>query len=813
MNDLLQDLKFGARALVRQRGFTAVALATLAIGIGANTAIFSFVNAVLLRPLLYAEPGRIVRVLEKPPGGGTNGISTLNYLDWARENTVFEFIAGQTGGAVTLTGVDEPVRLRGARVSAHYFDVFGVKAALGRTFADGEDQLGKHLVVVLSHSLWQTQFGGARDIVGRTLVLNGEPHTVIGVLPEGGAFDRGSYSQLWRPLAFTPENMTRNFHWFGAVARLKPGVTLEQARAEMDAIGKRIALAYPDIKKGWSVAVDSYAAVLVGDQLRTSLYTLLAAVGMVLLIACANLANLSLARGLAREREVAIRASLGAGRLRLIRQFLTESVLLSLVGGVLGLAAGYGMMRALQVGIPAYSLPREASVTLDWRVLVFTLALAVLTGVACGLFPALQATRPDLSRAMKEGTAGAGTGRSRQGVRTALVVAEVALAFVLLTGAGLLLRTFAQLQKVSTGFDPTNVITAGLPLSEKQFPNVESFHAYLRRITEGIAAVPGVRDVALASAVPLRGWGYGMPFHLADQEMTDRAARRACFFKMVSASYFTTLNIRLLQGRFLSERDVKGAPPVTVINESFAKKYFPKGDAIGKRIMIEEIQFAKTGLGPDIPWEVVGVIADERVDRLDTRDPSVGVYVTHEQSPQLGQSIVVRGAMDPALLQAAIRKAVLAVNKDQTLPDMKTLEQIKVESLGDNRLRTVLLGIFAGVALLLAAIGIYGVVSYGVAQRTREIGIRTALGASPGTILKLVLRGGMTNVTLGLLIGIAGVFGLMQLLSSLLFGVGDRDPVTIGAVAAVLGCVALLACYFPARRAAKVNPIIALRCE
>lgn len=812
MSELYQDLRYGVRTLAKHRGFTVVALATLALGIGANTAIFSFVNAVLLKPLPYADPDRIVRVLERPPGGGTNGISTLNYLDWARENTVFEFIAGQTGGAVTLTGVDEPVRLRGARVSAHYFEVFGVRATLGRTFREGEDQLGQHRVAVLSHTLWQAQFGGARDIVGRSVQLNGEPHTVIGVLPMGGAFERGG-AQIWRPLAFGPENMTRNFHWFSAVARMKPGVTLEQTRAELDAIGKRIALAYPDIKKGWSVAVDSYADTLVGAQLRQRLYVLLGAVAMVLLIGCANLANLSLVRGIAREREVSIRASLGAGRGRLIRQFLTESVLLSLLGGVLGIAVGYGMMRALQLAVPPFSLPREANVALDGRVLLFAFALALITGIVCGLFPALQATRPDLASAMKQGSAGAGTGRARHGVRTALVVAEVAFAFVLLTGAGLLLRTFSALQKVEVGFDITNVITAGLPIAERQFPNAEAFQAYLRQVTESIAAVPGVRDVALTSATPLRGWGYGMPYHIADEGTVDRAGRRACFFKMVTPSYFPTLGIRVIQGRGLSDRDVKGAPPVTVINESFAKRHFPKQNPIGKRIMIEEIKFGQTGLGPDIPWEIVGVIADERVDRLDSREPSVGVYVTTAQSPQTGQALVVRGAMDPALLQQSIRKAVFAVNKDQTLPDMKALTQIKEESLGDNRLLTSLLTIFAAVAGLLAAIGIYGVVSYGVEQRTREIGIRAALGAGPGTILKLILRGGMTHVLLGLLLGVAGVFGLMQLVSSLLFGVGERDPATIALVGLALGGVALLACYIPARRATRVNPIIALRCD
>jgi putative ABC transport system permease protein len=813
VSELLQDLKFAVRSLSKSPGFLTVALSTLAIGIGGNTAIFSFVNGVLLRPLPYPEPERIVRVLEKPPGGGFNGISTLNFLDWQRENTVFQSLAAQTGGGVTLTGVSEPMQLRGSRVGAGFFEVFGIKAALGRTFAPEEDKFGQHRVVLLNHTFWQTQFGGDPHIIGRSIQLNGEPHDVIGVLPEDGAFGRTSAFHVWRPLAFAPENMTRNFHWFGAVARLKPGVTLEQARSQMDAIGKRIATDYPKIKKGWSVAVEPYVNFVVGDQMRRSLYVLLAAVGAVLLIACANLANLSLVRALAREREVAIRASLGAGRGRLIRQFLTESVLLSTVGGAFGLALGFGLMKALMFSIPPFSLPREANVAMDWRVLLFTFALAIITGIVCGLIPALQATRPDLASAMKQGSAGAGTGRNRHGVRTALVVIEVALAFMLLTGAGLMLRTFAQLQNVKLGFDSTNVITSGLPIPDKRYPNAESLTAYLDQLAASIAAVPGVRDVAFSSALPLRGWGYGMPFHRADREVADRASRKSCFFKMVTPSYFRTLGITVIKGRALNEHDIKGAAPVAVINEAMAKKYFPDEDPLGKRIMVEEIIYGKTGLGPDVPWEIVGVIANEQVDRLDAKELSSGMYVSTSQSPQGGQGLVVRGELNPAALQSAIKKAVLAVNKDQTLPDMKSLEQIKHESLGDNRLRSFLLGIFAAIALLLAAIGIYGVVSYGVEQRTREIGIRAALGADAVTILRLILRGGLTTVILGLLIGVAGVFALTSLMSSLLYGVGDRDPITLSSVAGILAAVAIVACYVPARRATKVNPIIALRCE
>lgn len=812
MNEIIQDLRYACRTLLKSRGYTIVALATLAIGIGANTAIFSFVNGVLLRPLPYAEADRIVRVLERPPGGGYNGISTLNYLDWAAQNTVFDYMAAQTGGSVTLTGIDEPVQLRGARVTAHYFDIFRTPMALGRTFAPGEDEPGRSGVAVLSYELWKSQFGADRTIVGRSLLLNGEPCTVIGVLGEGGAFDRGS-AQIWRPLAFTPENRTRNFHWFGAMARLKRGVTLEQARAEMDAIGARIAQDYPDSNKGWGVAVDRYSEIMVGNQLRRSLYVLLAAVGMVLLIACANLANLTLARGLAREREVAIRASLGAGRGRLVRQFLTESVLLSLVGGMLGLAVGYGCMVALKASIPAYSLPKEAIVALDGRVLLFTLAVSVVTGLLCGLVPALQSTRPDLTNSLKQGTLGAGSGRARHRLRNALVVTEVALAFVLLTGAGLLIRSFDAMQKVATGFDATNVVTGSVPTSEKRFKTPESFLAYQQQVIETLAAVPGVRDVALTSAVPMRGWGYGMPFLIADQPFVDRANRKACYFKMITPGYFRTLGIKLIKGRPLDDRDRRGGPPVAVINETMVRKHFPNEDPIGKRILVQEIAFAKTQLGPEIAWEIVGVAADEKVGRLDDKEGSPGMYVSYEQSPQLGQAIIVRAAMEPAVLERSIRSALRKINPDQPLSDFKTLERIKVESLGDNRLRSMLLTIFASVALLLSTIGIYGVVSYSVAQRTREIGIRSALGATAGAIVALVLRGGMALVAAGLLIGGIGVFWLTRLISTLLFGVGERDPATLAAVSAVLALVAFVACYLPARRATKVDPLLALRAE
>jgi putative ABC transport system permease protein len=811
MNGLLRDLQYACRTLAKSPGFTIVSLLTLAIGIGANTAIFSFVDSALLKPLPYADADRIVRVLEKPPGFPRNGIATLNFLDWQSQNTVFAHMAAQSGGPLTLTGFGEPVQLRGARVGASYFNIFGIKAVLGRTFAPDEDQRGKERVAVLSHALWTSQFGADPKLMGRTIDLDGQPYTVVGVLPGGGAYDR-NFNQIWTPLAFEPENMTRNFHWFGSFAKLKPGVTIEKARAQMDTIGARIAQDYPDSNKGWGVVVERFADVIVDEDLKLSLYVLLAAVGMVLLIGCVNLANLMLLRGAARAREVALRAALGAGRQRLVRQFLTESVLLSLTGGVLGLGVGYATMAALKAAIPPYTLPPEVNVTMDGRVLLFALAVSVLTGILFGLAPALGATKTDLVASLKEG--GGGTiGGARHRLRSGLVVAEVALAFVLLTGAGLLIRSFFQMQQADTGIDSTNVLTAGLPLSDKLYPDPVRLDSYLREIETNLQSLPGVRDVAFTSALPMQGWGYGMPFQIASQPIVDRANRQACFFKMVTPSYFRAVGMRLRKGRGLSDRDLPGAPPVTVVNETMARKYFPNQEPIGQRILVQQIIPGKTQLGPEVPWEVVGVVADERVTNFDNKRDNPGMYVTNEQSPVYFGGLVVRAAINPAGLEKAMRKAVYDANKNQALTDVKTLEQIKTETMAGDQLRSLLLGVFAAIALLLSAVGIYGVISYSVVERTGEIGIRGALGASRGTLLGLILRHGIWMTVTGLVIGFLGALGLTRLMATLLFGVGAWDPLTIASVTAILICIGMLACYVPARRATKVDPMIALRYE
>ncbi len=476
LHELGQDLRYGARTFLKAPAFSAVAILTLALGIGANSAIFSFVDAALLKPLPYANPERILQIWEKPPGGGNNVVSALNFLDWQSQTTVFETMVATTGGSLTLTGQGEPVMLRAGRVSAGYFDVFGVKPFMGRTFASDEDKAGKDHVVVLSHRLWATQFGSDPGIVGKALTLNGEPYTVLGVMPARSAFDR-AFNQLWRPLAFRAQERTRNFHWLAVVARLKPGVTIERARSELDAIGGRIATDYPDSNKGWGVSTLRFMDVVVGQQLQRSLYVLLAAVGMLLLIGCANVANLVLARGTAREREVAVRAALGAGRARLVRQFLTENVLLASVGGMLGIGLGYGLMMWLKFMLPPFYLPAAINVEMDLRVLAFTFALAVTTGVVFGLAPALSATKPDLAGAMKEGGRGAAGDSGRRRLRNALVVIEVALAFILLTGGGLLVRSFFRMMDVELGFDATNVLTMRLPIATTRFAAPDRFRS------------------------------------------------------------------------------------------------------------------------------------------------------------------------------------------------------------------------------------------------------------------------------------------------------------------------------------------------
>jgi putative ABC transport system permease protein len=811
-DELGGDIRYGLRGLRRNPGFATVAIATLALGIGATAAIFSFVNAVLLKPLPYPHPEQIVSVGEKLADGFSNPISTLNFLDWERQNRCFEYLAALAFDKVTLTGSDRPQEVKVHRVSASYFKVLAVSAAMGRTFAASENEPGNDLEAVLSNRLWRSQFGSDPHIIGRKITLDGKNYTIIGVLPANSEFDR-SWAAMWLPLSFAPVNMTRNFHWLYAIARLKPGVTLKQARDQMAAIGARISAQYPDSNKGIGVAVNPYIDQVVQPELRRSLWVLLAAVGAVLLIGCANLANLTLARGTDREQEIAIRSALGARRLRLIRQLLTESILLGILGAIAGLALGNAFMHGIKLWLPPDMLPPQSNVRMDYGVLLFTMVIGILTGILSGLTPALNGTRPDLARSLKESGRTSAGSTSHQ-MRTGLLVAEVALSFVLLAGAGVLIRSFNRFASLNTGVDTVNVLAMELPISLTEFTNSTALTNYLKEVTQKVRSVPGVQEAAITNKPPMEGVG-GAPFQIEGQENVPYPERQVCGFKMVDPKYFETVGMRLMKGRGLNESDVAGAAPVTVINETMAKTYFKGEDPIGKRILIRQLVFGKAGRGPDVAWQIVGVVNDEKVGgrgggiRLDEDVPVV--YVTFYQNPGIGNSLVVRAAMNPLLLSGAIEQAIWQVNNNQAVTNIETLEEIKSESVAPARLRTTLLAIFAGIALLLAAVGIYGVVSYSVAQRVREMAIRLAVGASPRDLLKLVIGRTMLLVLVGLAMGAGAAVALTRALASLLYETSPMDPVTWGITGAMLAAVAVMASYFPARRVTKVDPLTVLR--
>jgi putative ABC transport system permease protein len=801
------DVRFALRSLRKSPAFTAVAILTIALGLGANTAIFSFLDGVLLKPLSYPEPERLVQLWEKPPGGTRNGISALNFQDWQAQATSFTAMAAQTGKTVTISDRGEPRQLRLSVVSAPYFDILGVRPALGRAFVAGEDQPGSDHVVVLTQRVFRSEFGADPAIVGRQLILDGEPHTVVGVLP-AGEFDR-RFADALVPLAF-PRDAVRNFHYLSAIARLKPGVSLEQAQSEMSRIAAGIAERYPDIKKDWGATVDRWVDRIVGPQLRLSLIVLMAAVGAVLLIACANLANLLLARATLRSREISVRAALGASRWRLVRQLLIESLILSTLGGVAAVLVGILLFRGILSQLQPFSLPPQAQVGVDFRVAAFLALLTVLTALLFGLVPALQASRRDASLALKEGGRGGSASRRKAWLRNTLIVSQVAIAFLLVCGAGLLVRSFARLTSVDAGFETTNVVTMGFLLQMERDTDGDRLTGYVDQVIEAVRAVPGVREAAMTSALPLQGWGFGMPFRVSGRNV-EPSKRPACFFKIVTPGYFGALGMKLRKGRGLSETDTKGSLPVVVVNEAFASRQFAAQDPIGQHVLIEQIITGKRQLGPEVAWQIVGVVADEKVNSLD--NTSAGVYVSYAQSPIVGVSLLVKGASSASALVGTVQRAIWALNKNQALPNPTLLEQIKSDSLGQTRLRTLLLAAFALLALLMAAVGVYGVLSYVTAQRTTELGVRAALGASASDLVRLVVRGGTTPVLLGLVIGGYGAIGLTRWLQTLLFEVDPTDPATMAVAGAVLLLVAWAACYVPARRASRVDPMRALRIE
>jgi putative ABC transport system permease protein len=812
-----RDVKQSARALVRSYGYSSVVLLTLGIGVGFSTAMFSFVDAVLLKPLPYENADRIVRLAEVRPNGAEAWTSTLDFFDWSEGNTVFDVMAVSQQGLTTLTGVDDPVPLRVGRVSGRYFDIFGVRPFLGRTFADGDDSPGNEHVVVLSHALWASQFGLDRAIVGKSIQLDGTPYTVVGVLPADSAFDRGA-AQIWYPLALRATSMSRDYRWLsGTFGLLKPGVSVEQARVEFDTIAQRIANDYPDSHKGWGIKVEPYADSIVGAQLQKSLLVLLGAVAGLLLICCCNIASLSLARAISRQSEAAVRTSLGAGRLRLVRLYLTETMLLALAGGLLGVVAAFGTVRWLRRLVPAGALPSEADVYLDQRVLVFALVVSLVAATIFGLVPALRAGTANLSIVLREGRRGSTASGVRRRLFSVLVVGEVAIAFLLLCFSALFIQSFVGLMNVDTGFDSEDVLTMNLPIPGfppgSHYASPEEFKTYIREVQAAVDATPGVRESALTTALPLTDCClYQMLMQIEGGAVVDRASRSTALFKVVTPSYFSTLGLKLKRGRFLNEQDTATGRPVIVVNERLASLYFPGDDALGQRILNPAIVPGQTQRGADVSWEVVGVVANEKISALNDETSAVA-YASYEQSPAYFANLVVRANLGPQLVETAVRNAVYGVNKTQGLMNVRTLEQIKSASAVTNRFQTVLLTVFSLVALVLAATGIYGVLAYTVAQRSHEMGIRTALGASSRSILVLVLKQGLTLTGVGLLLGAIGAVLLTPVLGSLLFNVEVRDPQVFGEATAILLIVSALACVIPAWRAARANPMVVLRSE
>jgi putative ABC transport system permease protein len=805
------DLRDAVRALWRSPAYTVTAIAVLALGIGATSSIFSFVDGVLLRPLPYANPERIVMVWEKPPNGLRNGVATANFLDWRNENDVFETMSAVTGSMMTLSGAGETKRIQTARVSAGYFDVFAARASLGRTFVGDDEQAGREQVVVLSNKIWQSVFGADPAVVGRSMLLDGQSYTVIGVMPGTSAFDRGR-TDVWRPLVFGPGERARNYHWLQVQARLKPDVTLEQARARMEPIAARIARDYPAIKKDWGITIDRFSEMSVNPALRQSLNMLMAAVGMLLLVGCANLANVALARGTAREREVVVRAALGANRMRIVRHFLTESLLLSLTGGLIGIAAGYGMMKGLKLLMPPYYLPREALVSMDLRVMFFVLAISVVTALIFGTAPAFRAGRIDLAGSMRGSSRGVTADRGHRRLRDGLIVIEVALACMLLVGASLLMRSFVRLQQVEPAKDPATLVTAALGVPTARFANPDQALTYQRLLVERLRAIPGVSHAALASAVPMQGWTDGMPLRIPSTTPGGAVTNGGAGFKMVSPAYFATIGLPVLRGRGLRDTDAAASTPVIVINQAFANQYFEGVDPIGRHVMIERILPGRRELGEDTPWEIVGIVANERTGSL-ASNASRGVYATLDQSPQYAPRLIVRTSGAAAAVVGPLKAAASEVDPNLPLADVRTIQDIRDDSLAADRLRTWLVAAFSGIALLLAGIGIFGVIAYSVAQRTHEIGLRAALGASRGRLMSLVMRHAAILTFAGLALGIAGAIGGTRFMSSLLFGVQPNDIVSMAVAALLLAVVALLAAWIPARRAARVDPLVALRAE
>jgi predicted permease len=822
METLLADLRYALRTMRRNVGFTAIALAALALGIGANTAIFTVVDAVLLQPLPYKDPERIMKLGRRYPSGVGWSNSIPKFMAW-RQNDVFEGMALYDFGALAMNlgSGTPPQTVRALHVSADYFKVFGVAPSAGRTFAPNEDLPSAPAVAIISQGVLQSRFGGNTGVLGQPVLLNGAPYTVVGILPRG--FQPDPEADIWIPLQADP-NSTNQGHYLNVAGRLKPGVTVAGAEARMKIIGEQVRQTNGKwMDKEESVAVVPMREATTGE-VRTALLVLFGAVALVLLIACANVANLLLARAAGRQRELAVRSAMGAARGRVIRQLLTESVLLAGCGGILGLALGAAGVRGLLMLVPG-NIPRLTDANggavvvppLDWRVMAFTIAISLVTGVLFGLFPALHTSKPDLVSTLKEASGRSGTGVRHRRVRSALVVAEMALALVLLVGAALLIRSFVGLRSVDPGFDPRNVFTFQTSLAGGTYATTESVSGFTSQVIRRLETIPGVESAASTIVLPVEA-GIDLPFTIVGKPPTRGEYAGDEQWRSISPHYFSVFKVPLLRGRAFTETDTGASSRVVIINDAMAKKYWPKEDALGQVIVIGK------GLGPQFeepPRQVVGIVGNVRENGLN--NAGVGVmYVPQSQMTEgltaLANSVLplswcVRTTTDPLSLRVAIARELHGVDGQMPISRERTMTAVLSGAVAQQNFNMVLLSIFAGVALVLAAIGIYGLMSYSVDQRRQEIGIRMALGADRARMLKVVLREGMTLAIVGVAIGLALAYGLTRLLATLLFGVKASDPVAFAAVAGILTLVAFIAAYIPARRATTVDPAIALRYE
>ncbi len=806
MRTFWQDLRYGARMLLKSPGVACVALLAIALGVGANTTIFSVVNSVLLRPLPFAAPDKLVKVWTTDARRGRNDlpVSYPNFTDWRTESQTFEAMTAYSEASATLSGEEVPEQLKGVAVTADMFPVLGVRPLVGRPFSAEEEKPGAAPVVVISHGLWQRRFGADPKVVGQQVTLDGRSTTIVGVMPPGFKFPLDSLNpELWSPLDPGSElNQSRGSRYLSVVARLKADTTLQQAQAEMETISRRLTDQYPTYNTGRGARLISLYDDTVGN-IRPALLVLLGAVGCVLLIACANVANLLLARAAGRHKEMALRTALGASRGRIIRQLLTESLLLAGLGGVAGLLLALWGVDVLVSLIPE-GVPRAQEIAIDGRALGFTLAVSVLTGVVFGLAPALQSSRLNLNESLKEGGRGSTEGSRRNRVRSLLVVSEIALSLMLLVGAGLLIKSFKHLRDINPGFNPERVLTMSLSLPEAKYGEPERQGLFFQELDRRVAQLPGVEMVGLVDPLPLSGDNKTTTFAIEGQPPAAPADRLSANVRTVDSEYLSAMGIPLIKGRGLTPRDTQDAPQVMLVNETLARRFFPGEDPIGKRATVYPFK---------TPCEIVGVVGDVKHRGLDV-ESGPEFYISYLQAPQPAMYLVARTSLaEPAALASSIQSAVQQIDKDQPISDVRTMSQVLSETTAERRFSMLLLGIFALLALVLASVGIFGVMSYMVTQRTHEIGIRMALGARVSDVVRLIVGRGMTLVLIGVGVGLVGAFVVTRVMKGLLFGVSATDPLTFAGVSLVLSAVALLACLIPARKAARVDPMIALRNE